>query len=661
VVITDVTGPGPLISQDSVFSLERMAVQYPPQGPSGWEGRQKDDGGTDLANKVLEIALSVLYHRDEDKIMEIIGQAMIDLFPVSKVVMYLTDRATGDWRVRAVFGFPKEQADGIGSVTYSKDNWKETLRISERIGALSYFAIGEYVKIDDYDTAFYWHIPKIVPPRRSPNDWYPLDFIDTLLFDKDGRELGAIEILETSDGKKVRKETIAQIEILASVASIAIELSSIWRHQEQLVTANSNRARMFAKMLDLTASIVASRDRGRILGSAVDFLSMELGFSNTSAAVWDPREKAFSIVASGSYGPVGPPLSRQVVEGDCEVTYRFTENLYWVPVEQLTEDRLSSPPVSGEQKSRIKELMAGQMTSDTEAERRKLDLFVIPLRGSDNEIVGVIYGTDRRGEGIFEKDLLEVMSVFGSTVSLAFRNSGLIREIIQTNENLEVLNRLLFHDISNYNTTLDLYLGMCSRQGVSGEEVSQLVAKARKQLEMSNALINRVRRLVFIKEKGAENLKAMDILPVLTNLVDQIRDSKVEKKVSVTLDADVGQAMVRANDLVFDLFENLLTNSMKYTPRDEVEIEVSIRKTMEGGRDWWEITVADHGSGIPDDKKEQIFQRFTPRFSGGKGIGIGLSIVKQTVEHYGGRIWVGDRVKGDHGQGASFHVLLPAV
>ncbi len=639
-----------------------MGIHNSSEGSVAGGGTRMDDGGdTDLANKVLEIALSVLYHRDENRIIEMVGQSMLDLFPVSKTVIYLRDPASGEWRVRAVFGYPKAQADGIRSVAYSKDNWKETLRISERVGSLSYLALGEYVQMDDFDTAFYWHLPKEIPPRKSPDDWHMLDFIDTLLFDRDGRELGAIEILETTSRKKLGRDVIAQIDLLAAVASIAIELSSIWRNQEQLVTANSNRARMFAKMLDLTTAIVSMRDRERVLEAAVDFLSFELGFANSIAALWDPREGAFRVVATSSYRPTAPALSRAVVDSDCDVTYRFTENLFWVPMEQIAEDRLSSPPISDDQGARIKELMDGPITNETEGTRRKNDLFVVPLRGGDDDLAGVIYGTDWRGAGIFEKDLLEVMSVFGSTVSLAFRNSGLIGEIIQTNENQEVLSRLLFHDISNYNTSLDFYLGMCARPGASDEERAQAVAKARKQLEMSNALINRVRRLVYIKEKGSENLAEVDLVAVLAKLADEVREMKIEKKVTVTLRTDVDHATVRANDLVHDLFENIMTNSVKYTQGEQVAVDVALGKTVDAGREWWEVTVADHGIGIPDDKKEMIFQRFAPRLAGSRGIGLGLSIVKSIVERYGGRIWVDDRVKDDHSQGATFHVLLPAV
>jgi signal transduction histidine kinase len=44
-----------------------------------------------------------------------------------------------------------------------------------------------------------------------------------------------------------------------------------------------------------------------------------------------------------------------------------------------------------------------------------------------------------------------------------------------------------------------------------------------------------------------------------------------------------------------------------------------------------------------------------------KGSGPGLYLVKSLVEGYGGRVWVEDRVHGDHTKGARFVVMLPAA
>ncbi|MCL4543527.1 MAG: cell wall metabolism sensor histidine kinase WalK, partial [Chloroflexi bacterium] len=84
--------------------------------------------------------------------------------------------------------------------------------------------------------------------------------------------------------------------------------------------------------------------------------------------------------------------------------------------------------------------------------------------------------------------------------------------------------------------------------------------------------------------------------------------------------------------------ENLLENGTKYSQGGEIVI----RARDQG--DFIEITVQDHGQGIPQDHAERIFERFyrmdnrLTRETGGTGLG--LSICRGLVEAHGGRIWV---------------------
>ncbi|KKM90480.1 hypothetical protein LCGC14_1238270 [marine sediment metagenome] len=69
----------------------------------------------------------------------------------------------------------------------------------------------------------------------------------------------------------------------------------------------------------------------------------------------------------------------------------------------------------------------------------------------------------------------------------------------------------------------------------------------------------------------------------------------------------------------------------------------------------------DNGIGVQDSKKEGIFLEGYKELKGGKGMGIGLSLITKIIKLYNGKIWVEDRTKGDYSKGSNFIVLIPEV
>ena len=93
--------------------------------------------------------------------------------------------------------------------------------------------------------------------------------------------------------------------------------------------------------------------------------------------------------------------------------------------------------------------------------------------------------------------------------------------------------------------------------------------------------------------------------------------------------------------------ENLVRNAVAFT--DARGIEVGARLTAHGV----EITVHDHGAGVPDEMKDRIFEPYVTTRKGGTGLG--LALVRQTVLAHGGRVTVADAPGG----GALFTITLP--
>jgi signal transduction histidine kinase len=90
-------------------------------------------------------------------------------------------------------------------------------------------------------------------------------------------------------------------------------------------------------------------------------------------------------------------------------------------------------------------------------------------------------------------------------------------------------------------------------------------------------------------------------------------------------------------------------------------VTISLEPVEECGGRNYRVSVEDNGPGVPDSFKLKVFNRLLRGDAGAKGMGLGLYIVKTLVDTFNGRVWVEDRVPGDHAKGAKFVVLLPAL
>jgi light-regulated signal transduction histidine kinase (bacteriophytochrome) len=127
----------------------------------------------------------------------------------------------------------------------------------------------------------------------------------------------------------------------------------------------------------------------------------------------------------------------------------------------------------------------------------------------------------------------------------------------------------------------------------------------------------------------------------------------VIKKTNALITKDLLPDVVVDFDLFVQVFQNLLTNAMKFVAEANPIIHVAVDKK----EDQFHISITDNGIGIEPQYQERIFiifQRLHNR-SEFSGTGIGLSVCKKIVEHHGGKIWVNSEL----GKGSTFCFTIP--
>jgi signal transduction histidine kinase len=113
--------------------------------------------------------------------------------------------------------------------------------------------------------------------------------------------------------------------------------------------------------------------------------------------------------------------------------------------------------------------------------------------------------------------------------------------------------------------------------------------------------------------------------------------------------------IVRGNEIhLVRLFQNLISNAVKYRREDPVEIHVTAGRR---GLDWV-IRIADNGLGIAPENQARVFMPFVRLANRDvPGTGLGLAVCRKIVEGLGGDIWV----ESELGAGATFCFTIAAA
>jgi len=221
-----------------------------------------------------------------------------------------------------------------------------------------------------------------------------------------------------------------------------------------------------------------------------------------------------------------------------------------------------------------------------------------------------------------------------------------------TNAELQHFAYALTHDLQEPLRMVVNFTELLGREyaGKLGEEADQYISYSVEGALRIEALLKALLAYWEVTEREHDSFASIDCGAVLAKALLNLQAAIAESGAIVT--SDPLPTVVAEEVMLTQLFQNLISNSIKYRGEETPRIHVSAERDAEG----WLFAVRDNGIGIDPQDTDRVFGMFK-RLHGSEipGTGIGLAICKKVVERKGGRIWVESKAGG----GATFKFTIP--
>ena len=179
-----------------------------------------------------------------------------------------------------------------------------------------------------------------------------------------------------------------------------------------------------------------------------------------------------------------------------------------------------------------------------------------------------------------------------------------------------------------------------------------------KESERLTRLINQILDLAKMEAGSIDwEMETLDPRPVIEEAIAVTSALFAEKSARLEVQIARDLPVIHADrDRLIQVLVNLLSNAAKFCDEKAGYVTVAADSRPEGLR----ISVADNGRGVPAENRQLIFEKFQQASANltdkPRGTGLGLTISRQIIEHFGGRIWVEPAAGAS---GARFCLVLP--
>ncbi|MGZ4070180.1 MAG: GAF domain-containing sensor histidine kinase [Bacteroidia bacterium] len=224
-------------------------------------------------------------------------------------------------------------------------------------------------------------------------------------------------------------------------------------------------------------------------------------------------------------------------------------------------------------------------------------------------------------------------------------------ELEERNKELKEFAHVVSHDLKSPLRAVSTFA-----QWILDDKENNLSSLSKEHLGMLVEQVGKMHRMITdilaFAKTGKENFskERVPINDVIHEVVDIIRPPKNIRINTCTSGPSVLYPRVHLKQI----FRNLIDNAIKYSDKPQGEISVECKDL---GKEW-QLRVKDNGPGIPEKYHKEIFKLFNRIPQAKRNVestGIGLSLVKKTIESNGGKIWL----ESSPGKGCAFNFTIP--
>ncbi len=254
---------------------------------------------------------------------------------------------------------------------------------------------------------------------------------------------------------------------------------------------------------------------------------------------------------------------------------------------------------------------------------------------------------------------LNVATLTNLNKQITFQNKQLeqtLDDLRQSNKDKDRILKVVAHDLRNPLGAITSIASLLIEEVNFSDEHMEFAKLMKTSSLQSMEMINDLLIANFNYRPEEMKKDVVDMQTILKECVEQLKFKADEKDQKVNLEIAADVLILADKEKIWRVLSNLIVNAIKFSPTGSV-VDVKLFERDQK----MELSIKDHGIGIPDELKDKIFDAFTDAkrwgTSGEQPFGLGLSISKQIIEAHGGKIWF----ESDVDKGTTFYLEIPAA